>query len=228
MEFDGSLAPGHRRRKISVPPSGVLVVRGKLNTSFHRPDLLSAEESDRSNSISLKRIKNRFVERRVFLRILLAEVTGFDPAAFQFTYTPRGKPRLSEPAAARHLEFNLTHSEDRVLVALALGFPVGVDIERIDPGTHLAEIEELFFGIDLPLSGRSAAARARIATEWWVGTEALQKAFGAGMAPLFSESAPVDAPNVGGFRVRPVEVDAGYVGAVAAHGSGWSLEVSEW
>jgi 4'-phosphopantetheinyl transferase len=52
---------------------------------------------------------------------------------------PHGKPRLDE-ASGSAIEFSVSHSGDRTVVALAMGTPVGVDVERIDRRLDVGDV----------------------------------------------------------------------------------------
>ncbi|MBD0272878.1 MAG: 4'-phosphopantetheinyl transferase superfamily protein, partial [Acetobacteraceae bacterium] len=63
---------------------------------------------------------------------------------------PRGLPRLGAPdgaGAASQLEFNLAHSHDVAVCALASGRQVGVDVERVRP---IEGIGQLVAGVFSP------------------------------------------------------------------------------
>ena len=61
------------------------------------------------------------------LRAILETVTG---APVEFAVAEKGKPYLP---GAPEVRFNLAHSHELALVAVALGVDVGVDIERLRP-----------------------------------------------------------------------------------------------
>ncbi|MFJ7064949.1 4'-phosphopantetheinyl transferase family protein [Streptomyces sp. NPDC101115] len=109
-------------------------------------------------------------------RLVLAEALDRDPAALVFAAGPHGKPYVEDDP----VEFSLTHSGERVAVAVTSGTPVGVDVERV---TELAELP-------LPvLSERERAVfdrvpepdRAAAFTSYWVRKEAVLKATGEGL-----------------------------------------------
>ena len=54
---------------------------------------------------------------------------GLPPAELRFAYGPMGQPRLLNSAADVDLRFNLSHSCDLLLVGVARGRSVGVDLE---------------------------------------------------------------------------------------------------
>ena len=111
---------------------------------------------------------------------------GCDPALLKFNYGEHGKPFLAEPAGTG-LEFNVSHSADLALYAVALECPVGVDVEFMKPeGSWLRiagtvfqrrefdrlsslpeeEMREEFFELWAAKEARAEGARSRLATSF--------------------------------------------------------------
>jgi phosphopantetheinyl transferase len=118
-----------------------------------------------------------------------------------------GKPRLAR--APERLSFNLSHSGDLALVAIAPGrTPVGVDIERLKPRRNLVRLAERW----LPAADAAAVAaadeeeRERVFYAAWTRHEARIKRTGAGLA------GPPPGPEV---VANQLAIDDGYAAAVA-------------
>ena len=94
--------------------------------------------------------------------------------------------------------FNVSHSGEWMLVALARGCEVGVDIEQVRPVVHLDRIVERYSLDDA--DGFCAA---------WVRREALVKAAGVGLAG-FAKWRELPA----GWRLVDLTVPDGYRGAL--------------
>ena len=75
--------------------------------------------------------RRRFIAGRVGIRRLLSAALGSAPVLSSDGF---GKPFCAD----RSVEFNISHSGDVVLVALAAGFQVGIDVERQDPISDMA------------------------------------------------------------------------------------------
>ncbi|MCA9223049.1 MAG: hypothetical protein KDA71_22175, partial [Planctomycetales bacterium] len=73
--------------------------------------------------------RRRAVAGRAMLRTLLAAHLHVSPRDVPLEATSTGKPCL--PASFDSIEFNVSHSGDCILIALACAAPVGVDVERI-------------------------------------------------------------------------------------------------
>ncbi|WP_067800221.1 4'-phosphopantetheinyl transferase family protein [Actinomadura formosensis] len=159
--------------------------------------LLDDRERDRYDRFLRPEDKARFVTGRFLARTVLAEATGLAPEAIRFTTGcphcggEHGKPRLP----GSELNFSLSHSGDRVVLVLAEGAEVGVDVERESD----RDIDRL---AEMVLTAREREALAAMTDRqrgfhaYWSRKEALLKATGHGLAAPMTDihvSAP-DAP----------------------------------
>ena len=148
---------------------------------------------------------------RGLLREILGGYLALPPARLRFEQNAWGKPMLAECAVP--LRFNVAHTADVALYAVAMDRPVGIDVEQIRPVEHLDRLvaryfspaERAAFG-GLRLSPRQQLT-AFFAT--WVRKEAYMKARGAGFAlPLSAFDvtvAPDDPPQLLADRHHPDE-----------------------
>lgn len=141
--------------------------------------LLSPDERARRDRFHDPRNGARFASGRAELRRILAAELGTEPEALQFRYNPHGKPELDGPG---RVQFNLSHSQDRVVLALSRTHVVGVDIEVPRP-----------FGEDVARVAFTEAERAALAQlpdderrvafyRNWTCKEAVVKALGCGLS----------------------------------------------
>src|SRR5687768_16344510 len=117
---------------------------GPLNDAW---DLLSDEERQRAGRFVHEHHRRRFVAAHGALRRIVAGYTDHSPRELQFAIGPQGKPALpiSEAGSRPSLEFNLSHSADLALVAVAWERPVGVDLQQWEREIdHLALAERFF------------------------------------------------------------------------------------
>ncbi len=142
--------------------------------------LLDDQERARAARFVFERDRRRFVAAHAGLRRLLGQRTGQAPQALRFELGAYGKPRLR---GAARCAFNLSHSGDLALVALAGDGEIGVDLECVKPLRDadalvrqcLSERERLQFHA-MPESDRDLAfLRA------WTRKEACLKALGTGL-----------------------------------------------
>ena len=141
--------------------------------------VLSAGEHERAARFHFEVHRNRYIAGRGALRCVLGELTGLAPEALDFTYGAHGKPEL--PSGAPY--FNLSHSDQRAVIAASRAAPVGVDVERINPERSRPEIAERFFApqeiADLATLVGDAYVHAFF--QVWSRKEAVLKAVGPGI-----------------------------------------------
>jgi 4'-phosphopantetheinyl transferase len=93
-------------------------------------ELLSEQERVRAARFVNADSGRRWAAAHGILRALLGRCLDADPRALRFVAGAHGKPALAgEGGAAAALRFNLSHSGETALIALALGREVGVDVE---------------------------------------------------------------------------------------------------
>jgi 4'-phosphopantetheinyl transferase len=146
--------------------------------------LLSADERQRAERYQFERDRRRFVVRRAALRMIIASYLDADPQELQFVAGPHGKPSLTGRFAGTDLNFNMTSSHERWLLAVTWGHAVGADLEFARP---LRDLDGL---IKTCLSKREAdllneyqgAERHRVFYGLWTCKEACLKAIGDGLS----------------------------------------------
>jgi 4'-phosphopantetheinyl transferase len=163
---------------------------------------LSADEIARGARFAFEGLQRRHLASHVALRAILAQQTGLPAAALAFGAGPFGKPFLQAPAACI---FNMSHSDDVAVIAVAPGAAegteIGVDVEVLRPMRDAIALAERNFTV--------AEQRELLATptEWrdlafmrgWTRKEACLKAIGSGL------SIPPEAVDAG-LRQEPAQV----------------------
>jgi 4'-phosphopantetheinyl transferase len=132
------------------PASGEIHIRlvtlSQLETELVRPErTLSPDELLRASRLLSRQARSRFMAGRLFLRQTLANYLSLDPALLCLTTNKHGKPRLSGEQAKSGLGFNLSHTDDRAILALAHGYELGVDIEQIREELAYRSMAQRFF-----------------------------------------------------------------------------------
>jgi 4'-phosphopantetheinyl transferase len=148
-----------------------------------------------------------WIVARAALRIVLAGHLGLHPADVELGAGEHGKPEVMGAA----LRFNLSHSGDVALIALTEHAEVGIDVERTSRRSKAVE-RTLTPGERAALDGGD---RHTELLRVWCRKEALAKAGGGGLgwAPeTFDTTVPGD------FSLSDLELDSGYVGALAVRG----------
>lgn len=154
--------------------------------------LLSADERARANRFLRAEHGARWAAARAVLRALLGAYLGVDPRGLHFETGAHGKPQL---AGGGRLRFNLSHSADLVLVAIADDREVGIDVELPRRAVDHVAIARRVLG-DAE-AGRLAAIadpreRERAFLRGWVRWEAVLKCRGVGIG---GEQDPLSGPN---------------------------------
>jgi 4'-phosphopantetheinyl transferase len=151
--------------------------------------MLSAEETAKADRVIIESKRRQSYRARAELRRILGLYLGQDPRALSFVYGEQGKPALasgptSEPGP---LAFNLSHSGDVALVAVAWGRPelqLGVDVEHARLGREFASIAKSFFAPDEVAVFRALADDEQPPAFYraWTRKEAYLKAIGTGLS----------------------------------------------
>jgi phosphopantetheinyl transferase len=163
-----------------------------------RGSVLSADERARADRLRSLRLRRRFEARCMLVRHVLGPLAGVSPEALAFETTANGRPRLARPGPAAAggrvaaLDFNLSHSEHVLVLAVAWDRQVGVDIEVVRPDVDvLAVAEAQFTAGELVWLRALPPKRQRPAFyRLWTRREAISKVTGQGIA-----SPPVDTPS---------------------------------
>jgi 4'-phosphopantetheinyl transferase len=145
---------------------------------------LSEAERVRAARFGHPHLRHRYVIGRATLRCVLAERLGVSPRDVSIARGRRGRPRL---ARHPHLDFNVTHTGEVMLVAVAEGVTVGVDVERQDRRINASGIARrcLSAGERDALRDMDAEQVRQAVLRLWTCKEAMSKATGDGLAAPF-------------------------------------------
>lgn len=169
--------------------------------------LLGPDELARADRFVTSELRRRFVICRGRLRELLAAAIETSPDEIEFRYERWGKPQLVNRANVP-IHFNVSHSGDWALIALALS-PIGVDLEvpndRINYKSIVRQVlseQEQAAWDDLPAKQRDETIR-----QLWVCKESLLKGLGLGIAEgLRKTTLPLPIPQAVPFS--PLSIDS--------------------
>jgi len=144
---------------------------------------LSLEEQRRAQQIKHAETRRQFIFARSWLRKVLGASLDLPPADLVFAVQSRGKPFLKLSPQNCDLRFNLSHSGNLVVLALAQGREVGIDIELIKPPENLTELAARVFS-PAELAGWQTLPVARQPAAFfsnWTRKEAWLKCTGQGL-----------------------------------------------
>jgi 4'-phosphopantetheinyl transferase len=147
---------------------------------------LSDDERARQRSFVSSELRRRFGAARAGLRTLLGRHLDRDPLSLAFATNEFGKPRL---AGGGQVHFNLSHCEERAVLAVSEVAEVGIDLERDRPIEH-ADLARRYFHpneVTAITASREEAEQRRAFFLVWTLKEAVVKALGTGLStPLDS------------------------------------------
>lgn len=203
---------------------------------------LTVDEQERAARYRFPEHRDRYIAGRGLLRELLGAYLDRPAAALRFNQGAHGKPALCGVDAAAGLHFNLSHSGDRALYAVARR-ELGVDLECLDRTVTYAAIAE----------------RVCTPREWavfqvqplerlpetfftcWTRKEAIAKALGGGLASglrtldvCFREDVQPDGRiNLQDVQERvwsvlDLPLEPGWAGALAVAGVDWRWRGWRW
>jgi 4'-phosphopantetheinyl transferase len=198
-----------------------------LDASPHLPATLSQDERDRCARFRFERDGRRFGVAHGALRGLLGSYLEIPPERVRFAANEFGRPELG-PEFGGRLKFNLSHSGDLALIAIAEHADVGVDVEVIRPSADYDDIARHFFSPDeiRQLNETPSRLRPEAFLMRWTQMEAYVKARGEGLGtPLTSFSVSTLHKAWSIYTLQPAP---GYVGALAFERAGWRLRQWRW
>lgn len=227
-------------QKLTLPMDEVQIWRADLQAMAEAIDyylLLSPDEQARAHRFRFPKDRNRFVTARGILRSILSRYLAVPPQDLQFGYSPTGKPSLAYPKVEPPFCFNLSHSEQLALYAVARKREVGIDVEKICLEHDCEGIAERFFAASeqAALNQLSSERRHQGFFNGWTRKEAFLKATGQGLTIPLDQLVVSLTPNVPAqilhtdwnpaevsrWSIQALEAGVGYAAAVVAAGQGW-------
>jgi 4'-phosphopantetheinyl transferase len=204
--------PAPARFALDVNRVDVWLIRIDDRAPLHPlSDLLSPAEQERAARFKFDKDRRLFAAAHAGMRAILANYLQVAPAELNFIDGRNGKPKFSADTAGREVEFNLSHSHQAALLAVALKREVGVDIEYVQEAFEFQEVAERFFTARevAALGSLPAPLQRQAFFKCWTSKEAFLKAKGTGLSGALDE---VAIALIGEQRV-----------AISAAVPGWAL-----
>jgi len=206
--------------------------------------IVAPDELSRAEAFFFPRDRDRFIAARAVLRIILSRYLKRDPRQLRFCYSTYGKPSLAEECGGDWLRFNVAHSHQIALIAVAIGRELGVDIEYIRPQVVEEQIAERFFSPRevAALRALPASQQAEAFFNCWTRKEAYIKARGEGLSlpldqfdvslvpgePARLLSVHGDPQEASRWSLRELTPGPGYTAALVVEGHAWQLKCWQW
>jgi 4'-phosphopantetheinyl transferase len=194
--------------------------------------VLSDDEQERASRFHFESDARRFIVARGSMRSILGPYTQSKAEDLRFVYSAQGKPSLQQPVS--DIRFNVSHSRDLALLAVAKGRDVGVDVEWKKEGIEVEKLAERFFSTQEHRSLLSQSPEKKIAAFFrgWTCKEAFLKAQGMGLSRTLSSfdvdmnvgqparllATRPDSDEVNHWFLRELEVMEQYAAAIAIEG----------
>lgn len=143
---------------------------------------LSLDERQRAERFYFEPDKKKFIACRGLLRIILSYYLNLAPDRLEFTYSLQGKPELNNT----QLCFNVSHSHNLAVYAIALNRSVGIDLEYLRQIPNVQQLAERFFSPDesTMINTLNKEEQQEFFFRLWTIKEAYLKATGEGLAGL--------------------------------------------
>lgn len=156
-------------------------------------DLMSETERLQHGRYLFAKDRRRYLVTRALVRTVLARYLAVAPTAWHFKSTPFGQPLIANEEAHRaKLHFNVSHTDDFVVLALTCGRAIGVDTECNAKPAPLELAGSCFTSAEAHgLLALPRESRSRRFWELWTLKESYIKATGKGL------SIPLNAFSIG-------------------------------
>jgi len=192
-------------------------------------DLLSPDERERAARFRFEWHRRRYLVAHIALHEILCRYLPVEPARISFDLGANGKPKLHQALTPSGIEFNLSHSNEMALLAVAHGREVGVDVEHAREQFEFQDVAERFFTAKEVSAMRALppALRRQAFFKCWTSKEAILKAKGTGLSGAQEEveislgsdeqvRIAANVPNWWLFELAPI---AGYEAALVVAGA---------
>lgn len=198
----------------------------KWNMEVTKSHLVSEDLAEFSSIISPLTLCQKIVSR-LLTRILLSRYCEIKPDELKIGRTSKSKPFLID---FPHIQFNISHSNQMVLLGVSLHHSIGIDIEFIDN----LKIDEDLIAKDILTEGeyhqyQTSKIKSPYAFyEFWTIKEAIIKAYGKGLweinsipeFTLSSESKFIlkkDNTQMENWSILPLHLDSSYKACVVVN-----------
>lgn len=170
--------------ELSERQTSVFLLR--LNDYDHEQlySFLSSDEKQRADRLKVELKKKQFIVSRSALRKILSNSIDIPNDEVNFYYSEHGKPFIENKYNNKAIEFNISHSDQCILIAISMKNQLGVDIEKINTEINYESLSKRFFSERENEYFRNIEPDKQLDTFYaiWTRKEAFIKATGQGIA----------------------------------------------
>jgi 4'-phosphopantetheinyl transferase len=105
------------------------IVSDDMQLAYRR--LLSEAENARSQRFVPQGARHQYLVGRALVRAALSKYTNTPEQQWVFETNAYGRPYVAYPKAFRCLQFSLSQTQGMVACAIAKGYGIGIDVEKI-------------------------------------------------------------------------------------------------
>ncbi len=139
---------------------------------------LTPEEKIRAFNFVQVKHQRRYIICQGMLRVILAKYLALKPEEIKFKNGKYGKPYLNHDT---NINFNVSHSHEMALIAVALNQEIGIDIEYHSKRNIDGIAEKMFSAAEIARVHQAKTNKIAVFYEIWTGKEAFIKAIGMGL-----------------------------------------------
>lgn len=135
-------------------------------------------------SLRHEKVRHSQLISRALLRFVLTQHHAVPPFTWRFGVLPNGKPVIANPITSPSLNFNISHTDRILAIAIARGLPTGIDIENThNPALEIDTVESFFSPGELDfLEKTNESDQQKALFQIWTAKEAFTKCIGTGLS----------------------------------------------
>jgi 4'-phosphopantetheinyl transferase len=148
-------------------------------------ELLDAAEREQEPRFYFARDRRRYLVTRALVRSVLARYLAIDPKECRFSTNAYGRPDIANTQPGEGgLSFNISHTHSLIVLGVARGRELGVDVENVKAREVSLDIADRYFAPPevKVLAGRPSHEQQFRFFEYWTFKESYIKARGMGLS----------------------------------------------